>query len=580
LSISKVHDLIQNKGCVWTVSILMILSMVIGGFMCNDPRYSGADGRLNPGEVVAKIGEYEITERLIQNEIERGGAMYGGLDNLPPNFRLQIQAGVLRSTVLNIAQLEMAKKFGIEPTDQDVENLVNSQIDQEVQQMKQQYIMQQKLKPDATEAEFAALFKKEQGQDISDLKKRAIEYNRELLEGGSDLRIPVAALAVGQPLLEAIKKTTNLTDDELKKTYDTFEFKRLTLTKGDAAEKAKKVIAEVKGGLAFEKAIDRYNEDTVDPKQKASEKIEPLGRVAIRGFEAYRPLENLKPGEMSDPITIGTTVNIFKLIRVKNELPKDFAQKKDTYRDTQLNSLAASKLQNDLMEAQKSVKIDWTSQVYKLLYDYGRVAAENLPSDERTKLEKQILDESIRLSTEGESHETRLASTIALVSLQNMMATASPAEKSKLQEQQIKVYEAYLNDSEDTAMRLELVEIYRTTKNADGFATQLEAAANGNLGNMTPAGQGAFSQINKFLKEGKDAKLLTTEQAKLIEEVQQQWVQQKAEQDKYEAEAKKAEAEAQKQAEADAKKAQAEAAKKTKTREQLEKEKAASGGKK
>ena len=72
--------------------------------------------------------------------------------------------------------------------------------------------------------EFAALFKKEQGQDISDLKKRAIEYNRELLEGGSDLRIPVAALAVGQPLLEAIKKTTNLTDDELKKTYDTFEF--------------------------------------------------------------------------------------------------------------------------------------------------------------------------------------------------------------------------------------------------------------------------------------------------------------------------------------------------------------------
>jgi len=309
LSISKVHELIQNKGCVWTVSILMILSMVVGSFaMCGRAdRFRGADERTNPSAVVAKVGEYEITERLIQTELERGGSMYGGLGNLPPNFQLQIQAGVLRGTVGNVLQLEMAKKYGIEPSDADVEKLVASQVDQEIAQMKQQYIMQQRLKPDATDAEFAAMFKKEQGQDIADVKKKALDYNKELLSSGKDMRIPAAAIAVGQPLLDAIKRNLTLTDEELKKTYDTFEFKRITLTKGDTAAKAQKILAEIKGGLNFERAIDRYNEDTPDPKKKASEKIEPLGRVSIRGFDAYRPLESLKPGEVSEPITIGQT---------------------------------------------------------------------------------------------------------------------------------------------------------------------------------------------------------------------------------------------------------------------------------
>jgi hypothetical protein len=160
------------------------------------------------------------------------------------------------------------------------------------------------------------------------------------------------------------------------------------------------------------------------------------------------------------------------------------------------------------------------------------------------------------------------------------MTKANPEERKKLESQKIKVYEAYLADNEDPAMRLELVEVYRGQKKAAEFALQLESAANANLGNMTPAGQGIFSQINKMVKEGQNAKLLTAEQAKLIQEIQQQWIQQKTEQDKYEAEAKKAEAEAQKQAEADAKKAQAEAAKSVKTREELEKEKAKAGGKK
>jgi hypothetical protein len=569
LSISKVHDLIQNKGCVWTVSILMILSMVAGSFvMCNPQNGAYSNQQNQPGSVIATVAGQSITERLIQAELDRGSAMYGGIANLPANFQLQLQASVLRGMVGNILQLEMAKKYGIQPTDEDIEALLSQNIDQELAQMKLQYVQQKKLAADATEAQFAEVFKKEQGQDLADVKAKAMEQNKQLLASGSDLRIPVAALAIGQPLMEAVKKEVKLTDEELKKSYDSFIVKRIILSKGDPAATAARIVKELKGGLSFERAIDRFSEAPNDPKQKASEKTEPLSRIAIRGFDAYKPIENLKPGEVSDPITIGQSVNLFKLIAIKNELPKDFATKKDTYRDTQLTSLAASKLQSDLLALQKDAKIEWKSEVYRLLYEFGRVTAENLPASERKKIEKQILDESLKLVTEGAPEDARLAGSLALVAFQSVSANASPAEAKQLEDEKVKVYEAYLTDNEDPAMRLELVQVYKNQKKGDEFFDQLMLAANANLSQADASGQGSFSLINKLAKEGSDAKLITAEQYKQVQDIQQQWIKQKQDQDKMDAEAKKAEAEAQKQAAEDAKKANAAKVDEVKTREE------------
>lgn len=577
MSISKVHELIQNKGCVWTVSILMVLSMVVGSFtMCNNPNMNADNAtRLNPGTVIAQVGEYGITEQLVQTELERGSAMYGGLENLPPSFQLQLQAGVLRSTIGNIIQLEMAKKYGIEPSDQDIQKLVAENINQELDRVKQQFVMQQKLKPEATQAEFAALFKKETGRDIAQVKEEAIKTNAELLRGGSAMRIPLAAMAVSQPLMDAIKKEIKLTDAELKATYDTFEFKRITFIKGDRQAKADKVKKELAGGLSFETAIDRYSEATPEAGKKLSEKVEPIGRISLRGFEVYQPLEKMKAGQVSEPITIGDSVNIFKLIRIKSELPKDFDAKKQTYLDTQLTSLAAGKLQEEMVARQKDIKVDWKSNVHRMVYDYGRLTAENLSVEERDQLQKKILEEALAASTQGEAHEGRTAGTLAYVVFQNIYTTASPEEKKKLDDQKIQVYETYLTDNEDPSMRLELVEVYKREKNADGFKDQLMAAANANLGQVDAAGQGVFNEINKWIKEGETSKLLAAEDVKLLRDIQKQWVDQKTEQDKYEAEAKKAEEDAKKQADADAKKAASE----VKTREEANKEKAA-GGKK
>lgn len=557
----------------------MVVGVVGSSFYsCGNPNQQSDPRRMAPGAVIAKVGDYEITERLVNDEVSRGLAMSGGLDNLPPAMQLQFQGGALRSVVANVLAIEMAKKYGIQASDQDVEKILAQSIDGEVGNLRQSYITGGKLKTDATEAQFAELFKKEEGIELSEYKEKALQRGIDTLRLSPDLRIPLASVAAQQPLMEAIKKELKLSDDELKKSYDKLQFKRITLMKGDPMATANKIEAELKSGLTFEKAIDRYSEEPADPNKKASEQILPIDRISIRGFDIYKPLESLKPGEVSAPISIGQSVSLFKLISIKNELPKDFEKQKETLRESQAAQYAAGKLQSDLLEAQKAAKISWKIKAYEWLYAYGRLAAENLGTDERAKLERQIMEESLKSVTEGDAAQAKLSSLLAYVTFESVYGAASATEKIKLDDTKVKVYEAYLLDHEDPAMRLELVKVYQRQKKADEFNGQLNAASNANLGSTDAAAQGRYSEINTLIREGESAKLLTTEQAADLKKIQTLWVEQKAEQDKFDAERKKIEEEERKKAEAEEKKAKADAAKNVKTREELDKEKKAKAG--
>src|SRR5690606_20718910 len=122
------------------------------------------------------------------------------------------------------------------------------------------------------------------------------------------------------------------------------------------------------------------------------------------------------------------------------------------------------------------------------------------------------------------------------------------------------------------------VKVYQSQKKGPEFAEQLSAASNGNLGGTDTKAQSIYNEINKLIREGEESKLLTADQAKSLKTVQQQWIAQKNEQDKYEAEIKKQEEEARKAVEEEERKAKEQAAKEVKTREELEKEKKAKAG--
>ncbi|MCC7229007.1 MAG: SurA N-terminal domain-containing protein [Fimbriimonadaceae bacterium] len=574
MSISKVHELLQNKGCVWTVSILMVLGVVFTSFaQCSRAeRFRDVTG-LETETPVAKIGEFTVTDRLIRSEVESAAKMYGTMDNLPPQFQLQIEGSAVSSSIGYAYMLQLAKKYGVEPSDDQILKMIDGGLTDEFNNVKQQLITQKKLAATATEADFAKAFKKATGKEMSDARAEALETYKQKL-AMPDLRMPFAAMAVNQPLMDAIKKTITLSDEDLKKAYDNFEFKKITLSKGDTAAVAKKAQEELKAGTPFETAIQRYSNDEPVKGKKLQDMTSKIARTTIDGFAPYRPLADLKPGQVSDLVKTGPTITIYKLLSVKSELPKDFDKKKATYRDSMATTKAAAKLQGELAEMQKTGNIEWKEGVYKLLYDFGRTMSDPLTPAEKSQKLKEILKSAQEASLSNNPIGARLANLVAYVVFGQVYDDASPTEKSKLNAEKAEVIRNFLEDHEDVSLRLELAEIFLKEKKKDDFFSELESAANANVSVIDVQGQSLYSRINKLLKEGKDANLLTEAQAKTIQDLQSEWVNTKKGQDKIDAETKAADEQARKEAEAADKAARAESAKEVKTKAELEKEKA------
>lgn len=547
----------------------MVVGVVVSSFaQCGRAdRFSQAGqmgGSTNP---VAVIGNTTLTERVMQSEIEQAAQMYGGnLDQLPPELQLTVRASIVKSVVGYANLLEVAKKYGVSVSDDDILKQLEGAAKDEFARLKMQLVQMKKLKENATEAEFEAAYEQVTGHSIDEAKEKALSIQKERLHN-PDTRVPLEALSLSQPLLEAIKKTINVTDDEVKKSYDKFVFKSISITKGDVDSIAKKAEADIKGGLSFEAAIDRYSDaKPMDPKKKLHDETMPIPWSnlvhTVPQFDYLKPLANLRPGQVSEPIKSGSGVTIYKLIEVKSDLPKDFEKNKAQNKDSYVTTLASTKLQTELAEAEKNAKIEWKDKIYKGLYDYAKLQSE--PAADKPARLLDILTEVVAGMKEGTSDSTRLGNQFAYGLYLQLQREGTPAQKAKLDALKFDVIRGYLQDSESATLRMELVKAYFEKKDKDGFYEELSGAANANLSSTDTAAQSVYNEINKYLRQGQDAKLLTAEEAKQIEDVQRMWVDAKAEQDKYDAEAKK-------QAEEEKKKNVPAA----KSREDFEKEKAA-----
>jgi len=570
LSISKVQELLQNKGCVWTVSILMVVGVVVSSFaQCGRQHDVERAGMSVPGAVVAQVGDYPITERSISTQNSQMERMYGqSVDNFPPEIRVQFKAGTLNSLIGNAFTLELAKKYGVEPSDEDILAQAEKATDDQIQSYKTQLIQMKKLKEGATEQEFQTAFKSETGKTVAEVKQQVEDELKQNLQS-PDLRVIMAAQSISVPLLEAVKKTVQISDDELKKSYDKYVFKKITISKGDTEEVAKKALAEIKGGLSFESAIDRYSNDQPEAKKKLSESTTEMVRATMDGVPFYAPLKDLKVGEVSDLIRSGSTVSIYKLVSIKSDLPKDFDKKKDEYRQTALASRAANKLQTELKDLQKNGKVIWKSDGWKALYDYAQLSTEQLDGAKRKEKLEDILKQAQAAAESSGVDSSRTANLLAYVVFNQIYEQASPAEKTKLADKRIEVLEGFLRDSEDVRVRLELVKLYFDKKDAQNFTDELMRAADANASHTDASGQSNFNEINKYLKQGEDAKLIKDEDKKIIEESQRSWVETKKENDKYEEEARKQAAEDAKKAAEEAKKSSEKKPDDVKTREEF-----------
>jgi len=462
-------------------------------------------------------------------------AQYG----LPAEQSAQFIGSAIAQPLRGVAISTIAEKKGVMITDQSVRDFVAKQFQTAVDAARAQLIQQKKLKEGATEAELDAAIKKEFKRSLTEIKT---EQNAKL---DTDLKDPKTRgpilSQVAEPVLVASLASKSMPSaDEAKKSFDELTVKRILLkeTPGkDIKQEATKVYEEIKGGLSFEEAMDRYSRDIPQPKKRVSENTTTVTGKQLNE-ESYRPLATLKDGDVAEPYTSAEGTIIYKRVSTANKTPKEFDKDPDKFR----LQLAEEKVRLDLSKELDDVLktgIVWKAKGYEALYKLATDTSNADPKLRETQL-KGIVDLVKPLMKTAFGGEKRAASLAYLASMSNLWNTAG-ADKTKLRPDRIDSILGYLETSEDAALRMQLVDLYLEAKETDAASDSLVRIAASNT-DYTPKGQQLYGDVTAKLATIKAAGSVPAAAITAVEAELTRWRKEKIAYEKDLADQRKAEA--------------------------------------
>lgn len=524
--------------------------LVAGMFVVTGTCKSGPPAQqFTPGQpvVVAKVGSYAITTDEIDTMMKQQGALTN------PQDEAMAYENVLKGIVTEALTLQLAEKSGIPLTDADLEKQAEAAIDQQLSMTKLQLVMQNKLKPTATDADFQAEVQKETGVDFKTFRAQRIKAITDQIKDPATR--PQMAAGLGRPILEAaIVSKLNPSEDEVKKSFEVLETKRIYVKGSDATATLNKALSEIKAGLSFEAAMNRYSNDIPSPGKTVSESTTTVS-AAMMGVEpAKKALLDLKPGEVSGVIAEDQGASVYKLISVKSNLPKDYEQRKAEYKNSYAQTLARNQVDKDLADLEKTTKIEWQSKGYKAIYDL-RTALENHGSNEDFKKALQAVEQEASAAN-NDSVGEKVAGLANYVASNTLWSMATDAEKKAMLDSHVDAINQVLEYSESTDLRLELCTLFMQMKKGPEAARSLiEAARNNN--DVSDEGQRSYNAIMSMESKLKAAGLLAQGDEKALAVELDRWRSDKADAEKAIADQKKRDEEDLKQSEAEKKKDQA-----------------------
>lgn len=604
--------------------ILLAIGLVFGLFLFGG---FGGDGQQVEQEptIVATVGTHGVSlesiERMYDAATQAADAQEEGLS---PEAMARNYGESLYTAVNRAAILELADRKGIKLSEDDVLVAAEREFNQEMEYRKSVYAMLGRLKPDSSEADFRKVLREMTGKDYEDQKKEYFDRIKEGLNSPSR-RDETLTPSVGQALMDRYQKVTTVTDEQLKKGFDTWVAKRIVLKPikhmGEALEiKVGKIRDEVKRGLSFEAAMNKYSDDDAAKGKSKSESTIDIARSNVDHDVNLKPFLSLKPGDISPVLRTSDGPAIYKVVKFQSKVPADFTLKKEDFRKTRIAEIGLANLQKDLRELAKPEAISWESPGLKALYEWQVATTDPETASNRQKLEdalKKVFSEGTKAVEEStDIAGTRPAVLAQYAAFQQLYREASDSEKKALDKDRAKALENILELTENYDLRIELAKLKIAAKKGDEALENLQSAAdtifsyneNGmgrykqvvDLRNRlekqklaekadlqkidkalaqwrvdmaeklvgdadtnqdySESGKKTYDDIEKMVAKLKSAGLISAEKVAEIEKLQKKWREEKAKEDKREAEAKKqAEEEAKKQ------KAEAEKAKKANT---------------
>jgi hypothetical protein len=327
----------------------------------------------------------------------------------------------------------------------------------------------------------------------------------------------IEGAAVAQKLNEAYAAQIQLSDDQLKKDLSTsYKFKRISFrlskdfkplniseiveAKRQKLTEAQKVLNEIKGGLSFEAAMEKYSDDPAPASGKKKGDSTVDLQLSVLTFDPdYAPLATLKAGDLSPVIyhSIQQEVLIFKLIAIEQKPQPNFEKDKANLMKNRLTQLANAKLIEDAKKLTQEDAIKWQSDGFKVLYHWYKAFTDNdnlKDSSKRLAELEKIAGEAKKAVDNPDSLGERPAGLAFFASIDPVYRAADEAKKAKLAADWADAAARVLENTESTDLRLELAKVYLSQKKLNEAKGQLISAASGLVGTS----EDAFKHYNEI----------------------------------------------------------------------------------
>lgn len=498
-------------------------------------QYSGC-GDQGPTETqapivpVARLNDSVVSLSRVEDRFNQAAAAYLAVEGGAPIDRVaEVYATALDEELRLVAQREIARKHGAKVSAQAIMDQAGKQFDERVAMQRTFLTTMGQLKPNATEAEVQAELAKSLGvPDIAKARADNLKQVEEMLQK-AETRLMLEDQAIGPILIETVSSKTNITDEELVKLEARYITKRVAFSPyenpdAEPMKEAERVLAEIKAGMAFEAAMDKYSDDPIPTgKKKKSEATTDLTRGTLNYDPAYKPLLELKPGEVSPIINLPTGPAIFKLIRIDEAPPANFETSKGDLRKTQVRLAAAKSIRDEIENLLSSDSLKWESEGFKLLHTWLKTSRDPALAGKEdalnTKLE-EIADEAKSILEAGTDDLGGRAAQLAYFAAIDKVYDDAD-DKAAFEERWLEAASMVLETNENVDLRLEIAEVLIAQKDVDRAGETLTMAALSNAGYSEQALEN-YAKV-KALRAKLAAAGLSEEKLAEVDDAQDQW---------------------------------------------------------
>lgn len=493
MSITSARNFIEKSGCGLAVGVGLVIVITLGLVQYSGCGQQQAEAPVQAATPVAKLNGQIVALNQVEQRYEAAASQILNVEGGAPLDRVaEVYAGALELEIRTVAQREVARKRGVQVTAQKILDQFAREFDNQLAQQRAMMTAMGQIKPNATEAEVQTELAKALGvPDIAKARADVLKRAEEALQRPNE-RARMENEAVAPILVESVAAQTNITDDQLKKDQAKYVTKRIAFNPfakpdEDLKAKAEKVLAEIKGGLSFEAAMDKYSDDPAPgDKKKKSEATVDLTRAVLTYDDSYKPLLEMKPGDISPIIQLNTGPAIFKLIRIDEKVPANFEATKADLKKNRVREIAIKTIQREIDDLVNSSALTWESDGFKILHDWLKAKNDPELGQDKAKLNARF-GEIAKAAEEvvdaaADTVGLRAAQLAFFASIDPIYDDAKGNEKSALLERWAKAAEGALATTENVGLRLEMAEALLAANNKEQALQALLMASHSNSG--------------------------------------------------------------------------------------------------